>query len=254
MSGPALSTKYGAIVAFIFLCCLQSVQASRIRRMQDADHHSVHGEGVHAVSVQEKAGDHHSVSDMGNHSANATLASPRVQELSNATAAKQVASERRDGSAAESLAVVDDHHEARVGVNASGHDQQARVGMKVSNSPDCEAPTIKAALKEKDLIIVEPKEGRAYVACERNRKLVQKISCHPSECEGDEWCYVENSCGGWFNGCEKLKEVKLKCPQRRPEEEFRRRGSKSGAPRGVAPSAALAAMVASATAAVALAM
>lgn len=47
-------------------------------------------------------------------------------------------------------------------------------------------------------------DGYLQLQC-GNRPQTQKASCKARECDNEGWCFVENDCGGFGNGCERMR-------------------------------------------------
>ena len=48
-------------------------------------------------------------------------------------------------------------------------------------------------------------DGYLQLQCANGSPQTQKASCRESECAGALWCFVENDCGGFGNGCERMR-------------------------------------------------
>merc|ERR1719401_2744485 len=57
----------------------------------------------------------------------------------------------------------------------------------------------------------DKKNGHVYLSCKEDTSTEQKASCVSSECDGEAWCWVKNSCGRVFNRCTKVEKANLQC-------------------------------------------
>jgi len=48
-------------------------------------------------------------------------------------------------------------------------------------------------------------DGHLQLQCANGAPQTQKASCKASECAGETWCFVENDCGGFGNGCIRMR-------------------------------------------------